>query len=97
MTAAGLGLVQHHEAGRHVGLERHEVQQPLAQRVQGLDLALDEAALREELTALEGEAPDGATLRRARRLFARAVGPARWPRTARGAAAARTARAGSRS
>ena len=36
-------------------------------------VTLDEAALREELTALEGEAPDGATLRRARRLFARAV------------------------
>lgn len=36
-------------------------------------VTLDEASLRAELTALEGEAPDGATLRRARRLFARAV------------------------
>ena len=36
-------------------------------------VTLDEAALAAELTALEGERPDAATLRRARRLFARAV------------------------
>ncbi|ACA15052.1 double-strand break repair helicase AddA [Methylobacterium sp. 4-46] len=36
-------------------------------------VTLPEEALRAELTALEGERPDPATLRRARRLFARAV------------------------
>ncbi|WP_407519658.1 double-strand break repair helicase AddA [Methylobacterium oryzisoli] len=36
-------------------------------------VTLDEAALAAELTALEGERPEAATLRRARRLFARAV------------------------
>ncbi|MEH3146708.1 MAG: double-strand break repair helicase AddA [Methylobacterium frigidaeris] len=36
-------------------------------------VTLDDDALRRELTLLEGEAPDAATLRRARRLFARAV------------------------
>ncbi|GJD47633.1 RecBCD enzyme subunit RecB [Methylobacterium crusticola] len=36
-------------------------------------VTLDAAALRAELAELEGEAPDAATLRRARRLFARAV------------------------
>ncbi|MGY2051197.1 double-strand break repair helicase AddA [Methylobacterium sp. JK268] len=36
-------------------------------------VTLPEEALRAELTALEGERPDAATLRRARRLFARAV------------------------
>ncbi|KZC01801.1 hypothetical protein AU375_01887 [Methylobacterium radiotolerans] len=34
----GLGLVEHHEAGRHVRLEGEHVEQPLAQGVQRLDL-----------------------------------------------------------
>ena len=34
----GLALVEHGEARRHVGLERHEVQQPLAEGVDGVDL-----------------------------------------------------------
>jgi hypothetical protein len=34
----GLALVQHRKARRHVGLEGHEVQEPLAEGVDGIDL-----------------------------------------------------------